>query len=151
MKWMVITLLSCICSVAFAQKINTSLAAAITNMEKDVQFKHAILSLYVVDTKTGKIVFDKNAQVGLAPASCQKVVTSVSAFEILGKDYRYKTSFLYGKELHLYDLNHILILGSGDPTLGSWRYKSTIDTFIFSKIYNQLKKLGITKIGVYLY
>ena len=50
-----------------------------------------LASLYVIDAKTGKVVFDKNSQIGLAPASTQKIITSVTAFELLGKDYRYKT------------------------------------------------------------
>src|SRR6187401_440180 len=91
---------SCLLSVtvSFGQNIETRLDAALKKLQADEQFKHAILSLYVVDSKTGKVVFDKNSEIGLAPASCQKVVTSVSAFEILGKDYRYKTELLsYGE------------------------------------------------------
>ena len=140
MKWIVITLLSCICSVAFAQKINTSLAAAITNMEKDVQFKHAILSLYVVDTKTGKIIFDKNAQIGLAPASCQKVVTSASAFEMLGKEYAYITSFTNYSDVSYKDLGEkIVVSASGDPSLGSWRWEATKPELLFKGLAGAFK------------
>ena len=122
MKWIVITLLSCICSVTAAQNIDAKLTAAINNLEKDVQFKHAILSLFVVNTKTGKIVFDKNAQFGLAPASCQKVVTSVSAFEMLGKEFKYKTELGYTGIIKDGILNgNLCLTGYGDPTLGSWR------------------------------
>lgn len=56
------------------------------NWETDPQFQNAILSLYVTNSKTGELVFENNSRVGLAPASCLKVVTSVTAFELLEKD-----------------------------------------------------------------
>jgi serine-type D-Ala-D-Ala carboxypeptidase/endopeptidase (penicillin-binding protein 4) len=124
MKYIFLTFLSCICLSAVAQNADAKLAAAIKQLEADAQFKHAILSLYVVDSKTGKVIFDKNAQVGLAPASCQKVVTSVSAFELLGKGYRYKTDIGYDGGIKDSILNgDLIIIGYGDPTFGSERYK----------------------------
>ncbi|MBL0183822.1 MAG: D-alanyl-D-alanine carboxypeptidase [Chitinophagaceae bacterium] len=86
-------------NISFGQNVQARLSMAIKGLEKDAQFKHAVISLYVVDSKTGKVVFDKNSQVGLAPASCQKVITSVSAFEMLGKEYRYKTELGYSGEI----------------------------------------------------
>jgi serine-type D-Ala-D-Ala carboxypeptidase/endopeptidase (penicillin-binding protein 4) len=134
-------------SVSFGQKKDNSLAAAFKVFETDTQFKHASISLYVVDSKTGKVVFDKNSQVGLAPASCLKVVTSATAFELLGKDFRYTTYI--GKDYSMQDLNKydagcLFIIAGGDPTLGSWRWESTADTVIFSKIAASLKKHKIT-------
>ena len=49
----------------------------------------------MIDAKSGEVIFDKNSQLGLAPASTQKIITSVTAFELLGKDYRYKTKLGY--------------------------------------------------------
>src|SRR6187402_1435565 len=82
---------------SFGQTINQKLQKAFAAFEKDSQLKHAISSLYVIDANTGQVVFDKNSQIGLAPASTQKIITSVTAFELLGKDYRYKTDFYYAK------------------------------------------------------
>src|SRR6187399_2461723 len=76
-----------------AQTITQKLQKAFTAFEKDTQLTHAISSLYVIDAQTGQVVFDKNSRIGLAPASTQKIITSVTAFELLGKDYRYKTEF----------------------------------------------------------
>ena len=67
--------------------------------ENDPQLKHAISSLYVIDGKTGKVVFDKNSQIGLAGASTQKIFTATTAFELLGKDFRYKTDLGYDGEI----------------------------------------------------
>ena len=103
--------------------------------------------MYVVDGKTGKVIYDKNSQTGLAPASCQKVVTSASAFELLGKDFRYKTYI--GKDYSMasgnkFDAGCLFVIAGGDPTLGSWRWESTTDTAVFSKIAESLKKQKFT-------
>ncbi|MBK8521376.1 MAG: D-alanyl-D-alanine carboxypeptidase/D-alanyl-D-alanine-endopeptidase [Chitinophagaceae bacterium] len=114
--------------------------------------KHAIFSLYVVDTKTGKVIFDKNSQLGLAPASCLKVVTSASAFEMLGKDFRYKTYIGTDPQGdNNFDAGSLFIIGRGDPTLGSWRWKNTIDTIIFSKIAAILQKNKLIRFERNLY
>lgn len=131
-------MVSAVCS---GQGLGQRLSRAFGSLEKDSQFKHAIISLYVVDSKTGKVIFDKNSQVGLAPASCQKVVTSVSAFAILGKDFRYTTYI--GKDYPLdnkYDAGCLVITGNGDPTLGSWRWPFTKDSVVFGKILSVLKQ-----------
>ncbi|MEO5942603.1 MAG: D-alanyl-D-alanine carboxypeptidase/D-alanyl-D-alanine-endopeptidase [Ferruginibacter sp.] len=132
---------------AFAQNVDAKLSVAVTSLEKDDQFKHAIISMYIVDGKTGSVVYEKNAETGMAPASCQKVITSTTAFELLGKDYTYKTYIGYeGKikdNILKGDLNFI---GNGDPTLGSWRWKQTMLEIVFNKINAVLFKNKIKSI-----
>ena len=130
-----------------AQTITQKLQSAFTSFEKDSQLKHAISSLYVINANTGQVVFDKNSQIGLAPASTQKVITSVTAFELLGKDYRYKTEFSYdGKILNGVLDGNIYITGTGDPTLGSWRWASTKDSVVLRKWSDEIIKLKIKSI-----
>src|SRR5260221_12229462 len=108
---------------SFAQTVNQKLQIAFQQFESDSQLKHAISSLYVIDAKTGNVVFDKNSQVGLAHASTQKIITAATAFELLGKDYRYKTELGYDGKIEKGLLNgNLYVVGSGDPTLGSWRF-----------------------------
>src|SRR6478609_2715912 len=82
-----------------AQSVKEKLLQAYQQFESDSQLRHAISSLYVINAKTGEVVFDKNSQVGLAPASTQKIITATTAFELLGKDYRFRTiySFEHGE------------------------------------------------------
>src|SRR5687768_10244500 len=61
-----------------AQTIEQKLQKAFQQFEKDTQLRHAISSLYVIDAKTGEVVFNRNSQIGLAPASTQKIITSVT-------------------------------------------------------------------------
>lgn len=136
-----------ISKISFAQKAEDRLVSAFKNFENDSQFKHAIISLYVIDTKTGKVIFDKNSQIGLAPASCMKVVTSAAAFELLGKDYRYHTGFGYDGIIEGNTLNgNLIIKTSGDPSLGSWRWKTTTMDSVLQKILVLLKSKSIKAI-----
>jgi serine-type D-Ala-D-Ala carboxypeptidase/endopeptidase (penicillin-binding protein 4) len=120
----------------YAQTITTRLTNAYKVFESDSQLSNAISSLYVIDAKTGKVVFEKNSKIGLAPASTQKIITAATAYELLGKDFRYKTYFgYYGGSFG--------VLGTGDPTFGSSRYFSTRDTVIFSALTKALNEKGL--------
>lgn len=123
---------------SFSQTVSQKLQKAFQQFEADSQLKHAISSLYVIDAKTGQVVFDKNSQIGLAPASTQKVITSVTAFELLGRGYRYKTVF----SMFTFNSNpyRIFIYPSGDPTFGSWRFAATKSTVIFDSLINSIRK-----------
>lgn len=131
----------CLFFFSFAEGQNTGLhlQKAFAAFEKDEQLKHAISSLYVIDAKTGQVVFDKNSQIGLAPASTQKIITSVTAFELLGKEFKYKTTFSFQ---HFNALtNNLIVYGSGDPTFGSWRYNNTKGQVVFDSIISKIKNM----------
>src|SRR6187401_2629560 len=124
-----ITIIFCFSLFTFdflGQTVTQKLQKAFIAFEKDSQLKHAISSLYVIDAATGQVVFDKNSQIGLAPASTQKIITSVTAFELLRKEYRYKTELGYTGKVEDGSLKgNLFVIGNGDPTFGSWRWAST--------------------------
>ena len=133
--------------IGICQPIEVKLANAIKKLEADVHMQHAIISLYVVDAKTGKPVYEHNAQIGLAAASTQKLFTSVASFELLGSQYRYKTVLGYDGKIENGILNGNLHMnGYGDPTLGSWRWNDTKEEAVFKKLISALQKNNITKI-----
>ena len=131
--------------VVFGQR--DALGKAFQKFENDVQLKNALSSLYVVDTKTGKMIFDKNSTIGLAPGSTQKIVTSAAAYELLGRNFRYKTEFgliTENGEASLY------VKPSGDPTLGSERWDNTKDKNVLGRLLKAYKAnaSGISKIYI---
>jgi len=131
-----------------AQVFGKKLREAASAFEKDSQMRHAIYSLYVVDGKTGKVVFDKNSEIGLAPASCQKLITSGAAFEMLGNDFRFRTNLGYRGKIENGALKgDLLIVGSGDPTLGSWRFEDTKEEFVLRTLIDKIKSLKIRLIN----
>jgi serine-type D-Ala-D-Ala carboxypeptidase/endopeptidase (penicillin-binding protein 4) len=136
-----------LCSICTAQDIALQLGAAIKKLEADEQFKYGTLSMYVINSQTAQVVYEKNANTGMAPASCQKVVTSITAFDILGKGYQYQTKLGYTGEIKNGVLNgNLVLVGSGDPTLGSWRYGNTKENLLLDKWMAAVKAKGITAI-----
>ena len=85
----------------------------------------------------------------MATASTLKTITSITAFNILGKDFQYQTQFGYTGSIDgSGTLNgDIIIKGSGDPTLGSWRYEGHHENDILSRMVTALQKAGIKKIN----
>ena len=66
--------------------------------------------LLVLDPK-GKVVFSKNADLPLVPASTLKLVTAMAALDILGPDFRFKTEVYHTSE------NDLVLKGYADPLL----------------------------------
>jgi len=142
--------LSCLLFLSYfvqAQSLEEKLATGAQQLLADTQMKHAILGLYIADAKTGAVIFDKNGAVGLAPASCQKIFTSIAAFELLGHDFRYKTELGYdGKIEDLALKGNLHVLGSGDPTFGSERWDQTKEENVMTEFMEALKKFRINRI-----
>jgi len=147
-KFVLINVCLLFAAAGFAQTTNQKLQKVFQQFESDEQLKHAISSLYVINAQTGKVIFDKNSLIGLAPASTQKIITSVTAFELLGKEFRYKTELGYKGTIKNNVLDgSIYLLGSGDPTLGSWRWSQTSDSFLLRHWVNEIKRLKIGRIN----
>lgn len=133
---------------SFAQNISTRLQLAYSKFESDSQLTNAVSSLYVINAKTGDIAFEKNSNVGLATASTLKVVTAATAYELLGKDFKYETKFGYVGKIKGRSLSgYFYINPSGDPTFGSWRWKTTSDTSILAKFSEAIRTLNIKTYG----
>lgn len=123
-------------------------AQAFNRLKTDDQCRYATVSLTVLDAKTGEQVFTGNPDVGMAPGSTMKTVTTITAYNILGSNFTYQTPFGYTGTISNGTLNGDLIIkGSGDPTLGSWRWDSTTRPAILSQMITALKKAGIININ----
>ena len=120
---------------------------AYTRFAADEQMQYASISLTVLDAQTGEVLFAKNEQQGLAPASTLKTITSATALYLLGPNFTYKTSLGYtGSISKEGNLNgDIILLGGGDPSLGSWRYNQGTSA-VLTQWLNALKQAGIKKI-----
>ncbi len=148
MKFLPVFAFLLLVQIVSAQPVADQLKLAIDKFEKDEQLKHGSISLYVVNAATGAPVFDRNALVGMAPASSQKVITSVTAFEILGKDYRYKTTLGYKGNVVGNQLQGALVLtASGDPTLGSWRWLGSSEKNILQSAIESLQQKNIAQVS----
>ncbi|MEO6151022.1 MAG: D-alanyl-D-alanine carboxypeptidase/D-alanyl-D-alanine-endopeptidase [Mucilaginibacter sp.] len=146
-RWLVSLLL--ITGYSYAQTLPQQLQVAFGQLQQDSQCRYASVSLTVLDAKTGEQVFTANPNMGLASASTLKVITSVTAFNLLGKDFQYKTQVGYSGSIAADGtLNgNIIIKGGGDPTLGSWRWATTKDSYLLNLLVNAMQKAGIKKVS----
>lgn len=134
-------------SFSFGQNNSQEFNSTFKKLTEDPTFQHATISLYVINSATGKALTEMNTELGVAPASCQKVITAATAFELLGHDYTYKTIIGYTGNIVNGVLNgNLIIKGSGDPTLGSWRYEQTKEDAIISAFKNAILRAGIHEI-----
>ncbi len=132
-----------------AQDIQQKLQTAFVRLQRDSQAHYASISLTVLDAKTGERIFAQNPDMGLATASTLKTITSATAFYLLGKDFKYQTQIGYTGTISANGIltGDIIIKGSGDPTLGSWRWETTKESTILTAITDAIKKAGIKAIN----
>ncbi|POY35957.1 D-alanyl-D-alanine carboxypeptidase/D-alanyl-D-alanine-endopeptidase [Solitalea longa] len=147
-KILFLLLLSSFSISVFSQTLKQRLAGSISNLQNDPQLKYSSISLMVLNAKTGAEVYALNANVGLSTASTLKIITSASAFSLLGTDYTYKTQFGYSGYIDNQGVLHgnLIIKGNGDPTLATWRYEQTKENLVLNNLCNAVKFAGIKKI-----
>ncbi len=103
--------------------------------------RHASVGVQVVDLKSGETVVSHDAQKSLTPASITKIITTATALELLGDNYRYKT--IVGLDAN--NPNRILVIGSGDPTLGSGAFDMNPNSFFISVASVVKRELNLEK------
>ena len=83
---------------------------------KDSVLTNAGFSVYAMDATSGKVIFSTQ-QLSLVPASVMKIITTSTALEILGADFKFHTQLGYRGKIN--DETGIL---EGDLILkGGWR------------------------------
>lgn len=115
----------------------------------DADLKNASVSFYAFDIENNLPVAFHDENRALIPASTMKLLTTATAFEIFGKETRFKTSILYHGQIDTVNkvLNgNIIIKGGGDPALGSHRFQKHYGA-IFQKWATEIKKLGVNSIN----
>ena len=99
---------------------------ALQHFLQSTALKHASIGISVKDLSTGKTIVSHNEDKSLTTASIMKLVTTASALELLGPNFRYKTTLA----LDANNPSMLLILGSGDPTLGTSVFKENPYSFL---------------------
>ncbi|HWL95046.1 MAG TPA: D-alanyl-D-alanine carboxypeptidase/D-alanyl-D-alanine-endopeptidase [Phycisphaerae bacterium] len=102
----------------------------------------ARLSAQVLDLDSGQILYESHGGDPVIPASNMKLVMMAAALDMLGTDYKYQTV------LAVRDTD-LIVVGSGDPTLGDDRFAVERGTSITSVLHEwaaALKKAGVKQI-----
>lgn len=123
---------------------------AVQQFVNNANLKHASIG-FVVKDMSGKLIASHNPNNSYTPASILKVVTTATALEVLGADYRYKTTL--AKDVN--NPNRLLIRGYGDPTLGTEHLNNNqyafVDTWAseIEKAFAPKKEIDITVVDNY--
>jgi D-alanyl-D-alanine carboxypeptidase/D-alanyl-D-alanine-endopeptidase (penicillin-binding protein 4) len=110
---------------------------------------NASVSFCLIDSDSGRTVFEYNPEKSLIPASVMKLITTAAALELLGPDYTFKTVVGYTGELNKRSgrlFGDIIIKGGGDPALGSKNFEEHYAGFADNWIA-KIMNLGIKKIN----
>ncbi len=112
------------------------------------EYRFALIGIHIADLETGKTVFELNPDKLFIPASVLKLVTSASALEILGPEYRFETILGYsGKIINGTLHGDLIVIGGGDPALGSEYFKDHYFAPHFLETWAlQIKAAGIKRI-----
>jgi len=109
------------------------------------------VGIAVFDLFDGTVLAEHNSRTLLAPASTLKLVSTATALEILGPDYRFKTSLGYSGDIDEKSgilSGNLVVKGGGDPTLGSvWLEEVTKPEAFLDSWVAELKKRGVSKIS----
>ncbi len=101
------------------------------------------LSLLAVDMESGDVLASHLANQRMTPASLTKILTTGAALQLLGADYTYQTQF-YLKEAG--QAKQLIVVGGGDPTLGSDRFSESKPELVFNELLKALQQQQISSL-----
>jgi len=91
-------------------------------------FRSASFAFYAVDLESGEVIACHNPFMALQPASTLKLLSTATALEVLGPEYRFRTTLELTEHIDSAGNRHpldVIIHGGGDPTLGSQYFPDT--------------------------
>ncbi|MBO4544148.1 MAG: D-alanyl-D-alanine carboxypeptidase/D-alanyl-D-alanine-endopeptidase [Bacteroidales bacterium] len=107
-------------------------------MMDDNLLKTSQLGMLVYDLTTEEVVFQKNERQRMRPASVMKLVTSITALDMLGGNYDYRTSICYSGTLAGDTLRgYLFCVGGFDPMMTRQDVAAMADT---------IRRFGISRI-----
>ncbi len=99
---------------------------------------HATSAVRVVSLDTGEVLYERNADLSLNPASNMKLLTSAAALGILGPNYRFQTRVaLRGRLAGGRLKGDLALIGGGDPVL---------ETEDLAALADAVRKAGIRRV-----
>lgn len=115
-----------------------------TDIVPTQHLRQANISCIITDAETGQTIASYMPERCATPASITKLLTTATALELLGDDFRFATTVAYDGTFANGTIDgNVYIIGAGDPSLGS---KYVHDSYFLNRWCQQMKKLGIRRI-----
>jgi D-alanyl-D-alanine carboxypeptidase/D-alanyl-D-alanine-endopeptidase (penicillin-binding protein 4) len=130
------------------KKSKVSILTAIENLKNDHSMQNASWGFYAYNISQQKVVASFQENLSLIPASSLKILACGYALMKLGPEFKFQTTLGYQGSLENGILQgNLVVIGSGDPTLGTDRVNGglSIDAFL-TQWANAVKNKGIKKI-----
>ncbi len=124
------------------------LAYAITELQNSSLMRHGTLGVSISSGATTETLIGINADQSLPPASTLKLVTTAAALEVLGENFTFETYLEHDGVLSDGILKgNLFIRGTGDPSLGSPRFRDRTDSAtVFNNWLKAIQNAGIRAI-----
>ena len=122
------------------------LSAVIERTVTDDATAGATWGVHAVNLRSGNVLFSKQGDRNLIPASNAKLYTAAAALERLGPAYRFRTRVYADGPVDDGVLKgNLIVRGSGDPTIGGEEQQDNV-TRIFRAWADSLRALGVRRI-----
>jgi D-alanyl-D-alanine carboxypeptidase/D-alanyl-D-alanine-endopeptidase (penicillin-binding protein 4) len=121
---------------------NAVVSDTISQIISRPQQKTAQFSILAVRASDGKVLYSRNAEKLMIPASNMKLVSSTAALHYLGAEYQFQTRLAMLN-------NNLVVIGGGDPVLGDEQIDQRYGRkpgWVFEQILQILQERGITQI-----
>ena len=105
------------CLAILLVAIGASAGINISGALRNPGFNPSQTSVVIADASTGEVIASHMPNLMLNPASCAKILTSVTALAKLGPDYRFKTYLFANAKPAQGTIGMLYIKGHGDPSL----------------------------------
>ena len=139
MRRVVLAVAACLALAAPASAAAPPLATRLAQALAVPGLHPAASAAIAIDLADGRVLFERNADAPLAPASNEKLTVTFAALEELGPDYRFATQLLStGHQVGSTWVGNVYLKGFGDPVL------SSAD---LAELVPQLQAQGITRIA----
>ncbi len=134
--------------------VGGDLASQLRVVFENPEYSRSSWGVKVQSVSNGESLFELNAEKLLVPASNMKLLTAISALELLGPDYRYSTKIKASGRIEEGTLKgDLIVVGSGDPTLGArlsspdpLKFEDGSPLAVFLDWVQRLKDIGIKRI-----
>ncbi|HEV7503230.1 MAG TPA: D-alanyl-D-alanine carboxypeptidase/D-alanyl-D-alanine-endopeptidase [Vicinamibacteria bacterium] len=130
-----------------AASAQTGLARTLDAVVDAPRFADAWWGVEVRSLRSGQIVYGRNAERNLKPASTMKLVTTAAALDTFGPDARLRTTVETAGRLDEVGriLGDVFLVGRGDPDL-SGRFAEGRTTAVFDEMAEALRQAGVRRI-----
>lgn len=133
----------------FAGSLNErQLVKEIDRLALQYSISDAHLGLHVYAPMRDKILYSVQANKNYRPASNMKIITTLLAFEHLGPNYSFHTSFWHSGELVDGVLHgDLIVVGHGDPSIAGYYLGKGLETHdLVAHLIDRIKAFGIKTI-----